>query len=331
MEIVNASGLVVGVTLGLRPDGREHAVVCAKGTFRFPRGEGEAVAVEPEARQPLRTADAFTGEPGQSAPTFESDYAPYKPACDVLIVGRAHAPGYRPSERVVVGVRVGTMLKSFAAVGERTWEPGRGGLEATRPRPFATLPITYDRAFGGAGSAENPVGLGHPQARTDAALVGTALPSFEEEDRPVTDPYGAYRALALGPIGRGWQPRVRHAGTYDEAWREGVFPFLPADFDERYHQAAPPDQQVPHPTGGELVALLNLTPAGTTRLRLPPARLPVALTTRRGERRALTAVVDTLVIEPEERRLTMVFRASTPLRQGLIEVARIVFGQEGGA
>ncbi|MBN6151684.1 DUF2169 domain-containing protein [Xanthomonas sp. AmX2] len=38
------------------------------------------------------------------------------------------------------------------------------------------------------------------------------------------------------------------------------FPFLPQDFDNRYFQAAPDDQQIPCLRGGEDVLLLNLTP-----------------------------------------------------------------------
>ena len=58
----------------------------------------------------------------------------------------------------------------------------------------------------------------------------------------MTVPWGAYRPMALGPVGRGWRPRLSYAGTYDQHWIDEVFPFLPADFDDRYYQAAPEDQ-----------------------------------------------------------------------------------------
>ena len=68
------------------------------------------------------------------------------------------------------------------------------------------------------------------------------------------------------------QPRYPYAGTYDQHWIDEVFPFLPADFDDRYYQAAPEDQWIDEPQGGEEVVLVNLTPEGRTSFRLPPGR-----------------------------------------------------------
>lgn len=36
MELLNASGMQAGFTMGMRPDGRELLVVAIKGTFRIP-------------------------------------------------------------------------------------------------------------------------------------------------------------------------------------------------------------------------------------------------------------------------------------------------------
>ena len=47
-------------------------------------------------------------------------------------------------------------------------------------------------------------------------------------------------AAAFGPVGRHWEPRVRYAGTYDDRWTEDRMPLLPKDFDDRFHNAAPP-------------------------------------------------------------------------------------------
>jgi hypothetical protein len=65
MELLNATGLQAGYTLGIDPDGRELVVVVAKGTFQIP-AQGEAPQLAPE-QVPLVMADDFTGEPGRSA------------------------------------------------------------------------------------------------------------------------------------------------------------------------------------------------------------------------------------------------------------------------
>jgi hypothetical protein len=72
-------------------------------------------------------------------------------------------------------------------------------------------------------------------------------------------------------MGRGWPGRIEYGGTYDQAWIDDVFPFLPADFDERYFQMAPPDQQIDPPRAGTDMQLANLTPRGREQFRLPPS------------------------------------------------------------
>ena len=65
------------------------------------------------------------------------------------------------------------------------------------------------------------------------------MPNTEEAGRPVTSPDSqALLPMSFGPIGRGWDPRYKYGGTYDDKWRDEHFPFLPPDFDEQYYQAA---------------------------------------------------------------------------------------------
>jgi len=72
------------------------------------------------------------------------------------------------------------------------------------------------------------------------------LDRYATNVRDLSDDVGA---IWLGR--RNWEPRYKLAGTYDQKWLDDVFPFLPADFDERYYQAAPEDQQVPWLKGGD--------------------------------------------------------------------------------
>jgi hypothetical protein len=85
MDLVNGTGMSAAFTLGLDPDGREHVVVVVKGTFLIPpRGGIPELA---ETQDELVYADTFTGKPGFSAVIYETDFAPVKPRCDVLLVG----------------------------------------------------------------------------------------------------------------------------------------------------------------------------------------------------------------------------------------------------
>jgi hypothetical protein len=133
--------------------------------------------------------------------------------------------------------------------------------------------------------------------------------------------------MAFGPIGRAWEPRPQYAGTYDQNWIDNVFPFLPADFDERYYQAAPPDQQIDHLKGGEEVELVNLTPAGRTAFKIPSRDVPVTFYYRNYEEKEVAAVADTLILEPDAGRFVILWRASIPLRRNMFEIVQAVAGR----
>lgn len=343
MELLNATRMVAGFNLGVEPSGRELLVVVAKGTFRIPPPDAPDGIVLHEAQLPLVMADTFTGAPGLSAPVYEVDFAPRKPRCDILLLGSAYAPGGRPTSRVEVGLRVGNWSKTFAVVGPRQWECGMAGVGSTPPGVFVRRPISYDVAFGGvdllhedpaqhAAFMANPVGRGFHRHMRVEWVEGRPLPATEEIDHAVRAPDGNYRPMALGPVGRGWDPRHRFAGTYDDAWRQKHFPFLPPDFDEQYFQAAPLDQQVPldHFRNGPVEVLMaNLTPDGLTRLTIPHLVAPVHVFTRDGEREDHTATLDTVVIEPDEGRFSLTWRMTRPLKKDIFEVAQVMVGKKG--
>lgn len=335
MNLLNVTKMQAGYSLGRDPGGREHVVVVVMGTFTFP-SEGEEPQLARE-QMPLVEADTFTGEPGLSAPVYEMSFALRKPRCDLLLNGTAYSPNGKPAEKVQVGLRVGSVVKSFNVIGDRIWHASSLNIGASPPKSFITMPITYDRAFGGTDTfnpdagkhtayMQNPIGRGYHQELSAAYLDGTPLPNTEELDNPVTLPNKAYRPMSFGPVGRGWLPRLAFAGTYDQDWLDNTFPFLPADFSDEYYQAAPADLQIPYPKGGEEVILMNLTPEGRTSFRLPKLNLPVTFFLKNYEEEEKQAVVDTVIIEPDLRRFLITWRASRPLKKNLFEVVQVLVG-----
>ena len=77
----------------------------------------------------------------------ESDFAPYKPKCDVLVVNAtAYAPGGKPMKRWPVGFRFGDAIhKTFEVTGPRRF----GLLGLGEPEGASHVPLCYERAFGG--------------------------------------------------------------------------------------------------------------------------------------------------------------------------------------
>lgn len=336
MKLEHITGMEAGFTMGMNPDGRELLVVCVKGTFTIPENGGEPELAKKQI--PLFEADEFSGEPGISAPVHESDYAPHKPFCDVLLNGRAYAPGGKPAIKVPVSLQICPISKSFNVFGHRVWKSGLLSFKAGRPLPFSVMPFSYDTAFGGTDSnhtnpkkheafMQNPVGAGFHSYLKSEFVKGKPLGNTEEPGKSIKKPNGKYQPLSFGPVGRGWQPRYPLSGTYDQNWVDNVFPFLPGDFNDAYFQAAPKDQQMPYPKGGEAVGLLNLTPEGRTIFRLPVRSLMVTFFLKNSEEKDIQAMLDTIVIEPDNGFFTLTWRASLPLKKNMFEVELVLIAE----
>jgi hypothetical protein len=336
MDLLNATKMQAGYTMGMQPDGRELLVVVVKGTFTFPKNGEEPQFAEEQA--PLVEADEFTGEPGFSAPLYESDYPPHKPRCDVLLNGSAYAPGGKAATKVTVTLKVGSIVKTFQVVGNRFWKKNLTGISATKPQPFTEMPISYDNAFGGSDNTHeneskhkahmlNPIGVGFHTNLINEFIDGKPLPNTEELKHPVTKPKGKYKPMAFGPIGRGWEPRYKYGGTYDQDWLDNVFPFLPSDFNETYYQSAPIDQQCDYLQGGEEVVLRNLTPNGHIRFQIPSVQMPVAFFFKKEEPHKTQGAADTLLLEPDADRFMITWRASMPLKRNVFEVTQVLTGK----
>jgi len=229
------------------------------------------------------------------------------------------------------------MMKSFDVVGNRVWRKWLCFVWASQPAPFVKMPISYDNAFGGVDRSHpdekkhkqyvpNMAGKGYRHNLKKKLLQGKPLPNTQEIGARIRWPRGKYRPMSFGAIGRSWQPRPKFAGTYDQNWIDNVFPFLPADFDDRYFQCAPPEQQIDYPRGGEDVVLLNLTPEGQTTFKIPVVDMPVTFYLKDYEEQKKKAIADTIIIEPDQRRFMMVWRTALPMKKNMFEVAQVVVG-----
>ncbi len=329
MRILNQTGYVSQFTMGMDQKGYEYLSLVVKGTFDFPAGSSETPQKSADQRE-LVMADHATGEPGFSATLWETDFAFRKSRCDVVAQGAAYAPNGKPAERVRVGLRVGDWIKQFDVVGAREWRVMGPAIATTRPHPFTRMEFSYDTAFGGvdrldpendrpAAYLSNPVGIGFATIGNQSRLSGQPVPNTEEVGVSIQSPYDQYRPMALGPIGRGWPDRIRFGGTYDKNWQDNVFPFLPSDFDDRYYQIAPEDQQIDFPKKGTGVVVVGMTPVGRETFRLPETALPIKVF--RGQEIAFDSNVlpDTLIFDPEARVFILAWRIWVPMRRIITE------------
>ena len=296
-------------------NGAETWLVVVKASFDIhPDGTTTVAPEQPEVvRSPV-----YRGEPGQSSLLYDNDFVLGKVTTDVVVNGTAWAPRGAAVRTMDLGVQVGPVRKTLRVSGEREWGPR--GTWLSPPVPFTSMPLVYERAFGGVDVKSerpevdwfwpNPVGCGFVKAR--ARIEGVRAPNIEYPDRLISAWDAQPPPAGLGVIASHWSERAALAGTYDQAWSDQRQPLPPVDFDMRHFQCAPKDQQAPSfLRGGEPVALVGLTPSGTSRFSLPLMEVSLESRFRGGERRPHPpARLHTVIIEPDASRVSLVWHSA---------------------
>jgi hypothetical protein len=302
-------------------DGAEKWIVAVRATFDFDVNGYVSVA---KTQQDVCLAPIHFGDPSVSSMKYDTDLVRAKSGTDIIVHASAHAPGGRPAPHVDVGWSVGTLTKRLRIYGDRVWEKRKTGIAPSEPVPFVSLPIRYERAWGGTSSDDgvtdpaNPVGIGRD------ATPGKPVPNCTFPDDPILLPGRDRLPAGFGPIAYHWQPRVGLAGTYDQVWRRTRYPLLPIDFQDGYLRCAPIDQQVNHfLSGGEDVILNNISQDGYVRFLLP--RIHLGFSTQLGRKTVHhRGVLHTIVLEPEERRLLMIWNAVLSCHHTLYDLKQTI-------
>ena len=313
-------------------DGAEIWLVAVKCTFDIrPDGSTEISADQPPVTMAPEYLDPEA--PVRSSLKYEMDLVRTKTTTDVLVHGHAHAPAGRAVTELDVGFRVGPVTKRLRVIGDRFWRNG----SISAPQPFTRMAMVYERAFGGVDPStqdsaspqwdvRNPIGTGFAVSASNAE--GMRLPNIEYPDQPITRWRDRPAPAGFGPIGSHWQPRSQFAGTYDEKWEREKQPLLPDDFDDRYYQCAPADQQSPQfLKGGEPVVLVNLTPAGELRFTLPRVFLGLETHFYTDERRLHEPPkLQTVIVEASVSRVSLVWHSALPCHSKVhkLEKTRII-------
>ena len=136
-------------------------VMVTRVTYDLRNIDDKGYPAEAEEQAELCDADEHYGEANTSSVMQESDYAPFKPKCDLLFANTsAWAPvtasgKRRALARFPAGVRIDFAdgrhwQKLLTVTGPRTLGIGRiGGLHLDDPKPVTCVPIRYEHAFGG--------------------------------------------------------------------------------------------------------------------------------------------------------------------------------------
>ncbi|MCA9697715.1 MAG: DUF2169 domain-containing protein [Myxococcales bacterium] len=336
LQLRNRSPFVATIAALADARGVDTVVVVVKATFGLPEQPGAQPQLAGE-QQPIVLADEYWGDPSASSLRYPSEVHLAKPGADVILVGHAHAPGGQAVTVLDVTVGVAEQSRTLRVYGDRVWTDGGRAAVPSLPVPFVRMPLVYERAYGGRllgspGSTHgfeeprNPVGVGLLGDRRPGDMLGQPVPNLEDPQQPLTVLGQTPAPVGVAAIAPSWEPRRSWAGTYDQRWQATRAPYLPQDFDPRFFQVAASGLRFERPLrGGEPVRLLGVDPQGPRHFALPDGRLEVRARVAGGWQ-GLVPALDTVVLEPDERRLSLVWRASLALGERLLRVERVEVG-----
>lgn len=303
-RVVSLPG-AAAATLVWRTQGQLYVTVIVKATFAF-APSSEMPWTDPQ--EILAVEVHHSKNPARSV-RFTSDRIPYLGRVDVLFTGHAHAPPQRSARELPVRLAI---FEGQRAVLDKK-------LLVQDDEAFERMPIVYERALSGADGQENPLGV--------AEAAGEGKPN-------ITDPAAPRRPAGFGPIARAWPARKRLLGATPRKALEGAVVEIPEGFDWSYFQAAPPDQQLRALRGDEWIVLEGLHPTlPSLRTRLPGARGRARVYGLSAfgvsEGQPLELAADTLRIDGDEQRCSLVWRQSFPIAgEAALAAVQVVAGVE---
>jgi uncharacterized protein YjbI with pentapeptide repeats len=253
VPIVNETGLHAWTIPWQVKPPEYSVVVIVKATYLL--GDDGALTLAPAQQLPsgdvpFEHADTDGARGASSSLSYASDFAIFKPAADVLLVG--HAYPLEPTVGITnVELRVGNLRRRLAVFGDRAW--GGFGFDG-KPARFDKMPLRWERALGGPLSEANPVGRGFK--------TGVLVPNLERPEALIQTRDDHPAPACFAPVPPTWRARRAKTGTYDAGWLKERWPYFPADFDWSHFNAAPPEQQVPYLRGDERFSITGVRPGG---------------------------------------------------------------------
>lgn len=313
IPLLNVSGFTAGcLEWSLEPPARRRVVV-VKATFDLAPG-GKTPTLAPT--QDRLRGDEPVAEGALAELSYASDFVPWKPQADVLLRGTAHAPPDKPT--ALVRLEVGAVTATVAALGPRGWDANGN---PTRPGTFVPVPLRYENAFGGAGYAANPAGTGF--------VPGTPPPRLEDPDRLLRTRQDRVSPACFGPIAPAWPARRSLLGSFDAKWRQERWPYLPANLDERFFQAAPPHLRCEHLRGDEPFSIDGVRADGKRFSgELPGLRARVFVVRGEADPFEVLLHLDTVVFDTDAVQLSLTWRGSFELDRSEGTLERIVVLRE---
>lgn len=311
MDLMNQTPLAAGFVNTIVGEGILLGAVIAKGVFRIEPG---GLALDAERQWPVG---------GQPVPTpfgeLDGDAPFLKEAVDLIVLGNAHAPEGKPVTSMLVCVHAGETKYEVRVSGDRTWLRRAGRLIPSAPASFTSMPLTWDRAFGGKAKllpgpqtspielevpfAANPEGRGY--CMDERVAEGLALPNLEDPEQPIRAWNDWPEPRGVGPYKREWSLRALRAVDLDLS----VTPPRLVRIKPAYYNNASP--RLVLPLASVLAAPVRITGvmAGGRELAFSlPDRALHAYVQLADRAYVFPAHLDTILVLTEEQRVVLGYR-----------------------
>jgi len=318
MNFINNTPLTAASFFLMDRTGVETLLIVLKGSWHIGKDGKLTVA---EEQVPILLSPIYNGDPGSSSLRHDTDIVLQKPGTDCVLIGHAWAPR-TGAPYVDVGFTVGPVSRRARVFGDRKWRKHwTGAVSISEAAAFDKIPLTWEHAFGGIDTnsqdpanhlfcLENPVGRGMMTGKSRIYIDGLLLPNIEDPADLIRKPVQRPKPSGFGMIAPYWQPRAGYAGTYDENWRGNLNPLPPPDLDPRFYSCAAPGLCTPnHLAGSEQLLVEGASREGTLCFELPAIK-PRSSVRSRTKEDIVPLQLDTLVVEPDEARVVLVWRGT---------------------
>jgi len=332
---------------GQTPEGGHILSVLLKRSYNIVSNN---MCVRAEDDVPIISGDLYWGDPMNSTIRHESDFVPYKQATDVVLNGKAYAPGGTPAVSCIASLEVGEIRKEILVTGNRKALFVKDDVPRfTEPLPFESMDLRYELAYGGIDVysdkttsypyPRNPLGRGFVVSNTERCVDNLVLPNLEDPYDPLMperlclEGYQCWEQqpfpAGLGWFPKTWLPRAQLAGvmpadrTTEQELRQAYAQLLPADLHDIYLANRLPEMNfsffngaskglvVSFLKGGEWITAGNLTPDGGISFQLPDDKPRIGLDIGNGIQ-GTDEVVHTVMIRMDDRQVDIVWRGAFP-------------------
>jgi hypothetical protein len=269
VKLTNDTGFNAEIFRSSVGDRRIAASVVVRITFDV-RGQTVTVAGD----QPWRVS----GEPVETEyGVMEADQFIRRGGVDLFVFGSAVAPQMRKTTRMEVAVDVGSFSRRAVVTGDRAWFRSAGNrLVPTAPIPFIAMPLSLERAFGGAVTwdglelkhPDNPKGSGYYSSADEA--VGKLLPNIEEPGMQVRE--WSDRPTTAGFTFCSQQSHIRLQNAIEMDAEGRLTAIKPLFFNSAF-----PKMIAPAVSPGDPVCLTGMAADGPQRFAIPPTPARVRL------------------------------------------------------